>query len=167
MKAIAIFEKYKIIKYEKVPAASWPPLIKRLIQITIPGGWLELVDATHLITPPGSAGQQVQQWSEQIYRQNGIDPLLAQHLGSMLKASPHLENVHFVYIDAPVGDWGGRLGSLMAKNYASSYEHVKPLYQHYLRIDSRILDQTFDDMQREWEIFQCTSRIYVAYGRRS
>ena len=150
-----------------LPAAVWPTLMKQMALLTVPGGWLEFVDATHLVTSPGAAGQQVQLWGEQICSQLGIDLLLPQHLVSMLKATPLLTDVHFMYLDVPLGDWGGRVGALMAKNSLSTYEHIKPLYQEYLRVDAHILDQVLADMPREWELFHSTCRIYVAYGRRS
>ena len=98
--------------------------------------------------------------------QRGIDPLLPQQFGSLLRSSPLLEDVHFAYLDIPVGDWGGRIGSLLAKDYFVVYEGVKPLYQQYLQIEPALFESKLKEMRQEWETFQSKSRIYVAYGRR-
>lgn len=149
-----------------LPERSWSPLIEELIRVTASNGWLELMEVTHIIAPQGPAGKQMRQWIEQICIQRGIDPLLPQKLGPLLTASPLLTDVHFQYVDIPVGDWGGRIGSLLARDYYAVYEGVKPLYVKHLQIQPDQYERMLVAMRQEWERFQSTSRVYVAYGCR-
>lgn len=149
-----------------LPAQIWPKLVQDLIRVTASGGWLEVIDVTHLLVPYGPAGQQMMEWIEQMCTLRSIDPLLPQQLGALLKSSPLLEEVQSVHVDIPVGDWGGRSGSLLAKDYYTVYESVKPLYVKHLKIDPNEYDRLLSDMRQEWETHQSKSRVYFAYGRK-
>jgi ubiquinone/menaquinone biosynthesis C-methylase UbiE len=45
-----------------IPAQAWPGVVRELVRVTRPGGWIELVEASDVFQPAGPATRRLLQW---------------------------------------------------------------------------------------------------------
>lgn len=95
-----------------IPKDRWPHVIRELVRVTRPGGWMELAECgVPEAGGPGYTGL----WNTWIefLRMRGIDFTLGHALGQML-SDAGLANVDQRGLYFPMGDWGGRVGRASA-----------------------------------------------------
>src|SRR5579859_1167573 len=96
-----------------VPAAAWQQEINELVRVTRPGGWVELVETELSGQNLGPACRQIGAWMIAISRLRGADPSQVPNLAEHLRIAG-LQNIATKPFVIPVGNWGGRLGTMMA-----------------------------------------------------
>ncbi|WP_146747050.1 methyltransferase domain-containing protein [Thermogemmatispora tikiterensis] len=47
-----------------IPARSWPGVVRELVRVTRPGGWIEWLERSDGIQPAGPATRRLQQWHD-------------------------------------------------------------------------------------------------------
>ncbi|WP_376794137.1 class I SAM-dependent methyltransferase [Thermogemmatispora sp.] len=52
-----------------IPARSWPSVVRELVRVTRPGGWIELLELSDVIQPAGPATRRLLDWFTGISRQ--------------------------------------------------------------------------------------------------
>ncbi len=110
-----------------LPLAQWPSVVGELARVTRPGGWVELVESC--VLPPGRPNlvpsrARLDGWICQMLASRGIDSMAGEHLAEFL-AGAGLRQVQARQLDAPIGDYGGRLGRMVAADLLSAGEGVK------------------------------------------
>jgi|ERR1019366_8596813 ubiquinone/menaquinone biosynthesis C-methylase UbiE len=98
-----------------IPVDKWPWVIEELRRVTHPEGWLELVEMGNTFHQTGPATKQFLAWWVNICTSQGIDASKMSQLDSLLTQSGFL-HVQTKTITIPVGNWGGRIGNLLAQN---------------------------------------------------
>ncbi|GCE30217.1 hypothetical protein KDA_57010 [Dictyobacter alpinus] len=149
-----------------LPANEWPRVLKELMRVTKPGGWIELVELLHRVEPLGVAGKQMSSWIEQFCAQRGIQPAIGENLADLLAALPELKEQQVYHYDLPVGTWGGHGGQLLAKSHLSAYAGVKPIYVEKLQVNPANFDAVYVAMLDEWEKAHAYSRCYFAIAKK-
>src|SRR5579875_404435 len=101
-----------------IPLAAWPGAVQELARVTAPGGWIELVEfgtSTADFTPSGPATQRYLALAGQLAALRGLDAegVITRSLGRYLESAGLLD-VHYQIFEVPLGQWGGRIGSLLA-----------------------------------------------------
>src|SRR5579875_2433872 len=101
-----------------IPLAAWPGVVQELARVTSPGGWIELVElSTHIsnLIPSGPTNQQLASLTGQLIALRGLDSegIAIRSLDRYLEQAG-LVNVQRHSIEAPLGEWGGRIGALLA-----------------------------------------------------
>jgi ubiquinone/menaquinone biosynthesis C-methylase UbiE len=94
--------------YLSIPANRWDDLVRDLVRVTKPGGWVELMEA-ELPINGGPATQLTVDWVAQVCQMRGIDPMRGTSVGRMLQ-SAGVSNVRTHHVPLPVGRYGGHLG---------------------------------------------------------
>ncbi len=146
-------------------AENWPRAVRELIRVTRPGGWVELVELDNQMRNAGPAGQQLQELMAAVGKRLGFDGEVIRHLGEML----HQEGLQAVEVQPiliPVGEWGGRAGSMMKRDFLSVIETLKPLYCQHSAIAPDEFDRLVSVMAQEWETYQARCTFFVTYGKR-
>src|SRR5579875_3108648 len=103
-----------------IPLAAWPGVVQELARVTSPGGWVELVEGSMGLedySPAGPATQELISLAGQLAALRGIDSegTVMRSLARYLEEAG-LVNIHHQVLDVPLGEWGGRVGSLTALN---------------------------------------------------
>jgi len=73
--------------YSDLPAASWPGVVRDMVRVTRPGGWIECVDQTASIYNPGPAYRVLTDWVTELCRRRGLEPDLGPKLKGLLAAA--------------------------------------------------------------------------------
>ncbi|MBX5459329.1 MAG: methyltransferase domain-containing protein, partial [Thermogemmatispora sp.] len=111
-----------------IPLAAWPGVVQELARVTSPGGWIELVElSTHIsnLIPAGPANQQLASLTGQLAALRGLDSegVVMRSLDHYL-AQAGLVNIQRHPIQVPLGDWGGRIGSLLALDFREVWKAI-------------------------------------------
>ncbi|HLY31679.1 MAG TPA: methyltransferase domain-containing protein [Ktedonobacterales bacterium] len=149
-----------------IPHDQWPKVVQELIRVTRPGGWVESVETT-ILQHAGPAMSQIIQWSTTVLGWRGVNMLDGEKIGSLLH-SAGLAHVTTQPVMLPCGDYGGRVGKMLAADYISGAKGLGGV------VVSRGL-ATADEFERvlaaasaEFASPQarCVVPFYVAYGQR-
>ena len=143
-----------------IPASKWPGAVRELVRVTRPGGWLELVEIDTEIAHPGPATARMSELTAVLV--NG-EPI--RHLGEMLTREG-VQEVETLSIPLPLGEWGGRVGSMMKQDMLSAADAFKGKCCQQGLITPEDYDQLVRMMAEEWEQRQAACLFYVVYGRR-
>jgi SAM-dependent methyltransferase len=150
-----------------VPVSSWPSLTRDLVRVTRPGGWVELVEWTGGLESTGPATARLIDLVRRLLRAQGLDAdgVVAATLDDHLREAGLLD-VERRAVDVPVGEWGGRVGSLMATDLRSLFIRFAAIISATFGIAERECRDLVTTMQREWEHHHTTFRPVVAFGRK-
>lgn len=95
-----------------IPKDRWPDVIRELMRVTRPGGWVELAECG--VAEDGGPGYMGMwgSWIEFLLTR-GVDFTLGHSIGEML-GHGGLARVEQRQVYFPMGDWGGRVGRASA-----------------------------------------------------
>jgi SAM-dependent methyltransferase len=146
-----------------LPLNRWPFVIGELKRVTVPSGWIELVEMGTGFHRAGPATQQFLAWWVAISAQRGIDASKMALIGGWL-GQVGLSSIQTETKILPVGRWGGRLGSLFAQNVVELWRSMKP-YTQSIGIHAHTFDAVINDLQAEWNTNHTTFEVYYACGQ--
>jgi SAM-dependent methyltransferase len=150
-----------------VPVKDWARTVTELVRVTHPGGWLELVEGEFDIAPAGPATGRMLEVTWRLYQQAGLDSTgiifrsLAEH-----PRRAGLMDVESREIVLPLGEWGGRIGSLMASGIRALFLRLAPVFKERFGVSERESALLIAAMQQEWEEHHTVVRFAVALGRK-
>ena len=148
-----------------IPVARWNSVAQELVRVTRSGGWVELVESDLIMHHAGPAIKQLTEWSFTAAQARGVDPRASMNIGNYLYTAK-LTNIQTYRIDLPIGNWGGRLGTMTASDMISYNQAVKPKITSYFRIPEAEFDRLSLMMRKEWENNHCYFSIYLACGQK-
>ncbi|HEY1353579.1 MAG TPA: methyltransferase domain-containing protein [Ktedonobacteraceae bacterium] len=148
-----------------ITSANWPRVVHELVRVTRVGGWVEMVEIDNQIQNAGPATARLMSRLEQVSKDLGFDGEPVRHLGDML-TSQGLQAVEMQAIPIPVGEWGGRVGSLMKQDLLKVIEAVKSIYCQRGRIAPDEFDRMVRSMAAEWEQYHASCTFFAAFGKR-
>ncbi|WP_069802818.1 class I SAM-dependent methyltransferase [Thermogemmatispora onikobensis] len=153
-----------------IPQTAWPAAVQELARVTTPGGWIELLEvgtALQDYLPSGPATQEFYQLGSQLAALRGIDTdgTVMRSLARYLEEAG-LVNIHYQALDVPLGEWGGRIGSLMALDAREAWKAINaPIAARFGRSEQEIL-QLIEQAYQEWTQFRTQLHFAVAYGQK-
>ncbi|WP_376796303.1 class I SAM-dependent methyltransferase [Thermogemmatispora sp.] len=153
-----------------IPLPAWPGVVQDLARVTAPGGWIELVEgspSSSSFVPAGPATQQLCGLIGQLASLRGLDSegVVMRSLERYL-VEAGLINIQRCPIEIPVGEWGGRLGSLMALDVREGVKAVSaPVAARFGMSESEVLN-LLDRASQEWNELRTSYSLAVAYGQK-
>lgn len=151
-----------------IPLTAWAGVVAELARVTRPGGWVELVEADWAVERAGPASQRLVELACQLGRTRGLDVDATIFRGldrCLLEAG--LTNVERRAVELPLGDWGGRAGSLMATDYRAAATRLSGAYVERQGVSAEECVELIRAASREWEELRSTCVFAVAIGRKS
>src|SRR5262245_33019226 len=152
------------LMFSGVPVESWPALVRDLVRIVRPGGWVELVEGATEFLPVTPAMEQVTEMLLRLARAHGLDStsMVFRSLDSYL-TSAGATGVERHTIALPLGEWGGQVGSLMASD-------IRALFLHLCEAGAIGPLARCQDLMRaaqlEWEEHRTTTRCAWSRGQK-
>lgn len=147
-----------------LPRNRWPDVVRELLRVTRPGGWVELVEAGSA-RGGGPALDALNTWGISAAANRGIDISMSAQIGSLLQAAGAAEVVtQEVFI--PLGKRGGRVGLMMEANYFSALENIRPLILNLGLTDEETHTAMLAQARSEVAQSRCGVVYYVALGQR-
>jgi SAM-dependent methyltransferase len=151
-----------------VPLASWPEVVADLVRVTQAGGWVELVEIPWVIEGAGPATERLLALGREMAASRGLDPgrVVFDSLDGYLRQAG-LENVVRRQFSIPIGEWGGRVGSLMATDGRAALTRLCEARQARSRLSAEEAGELIREAVREWECGKMSAPCAVAFGRKS
>ncbi len=149
-----------------IPHDRWPLVAQELVRVTRPGGWVESVEAL-LPKDGGPQAEQLMDWIRAISRRRGVEIADATHVGEWLqKAGIARVQMHEVLI--PCGDYGGRLGKMMAADYFAGVKAVGGVIVSQGLASPEVFELTLRRAMEDIASprYRCVFPVYLAYGQR-
>jgi SAM-dependent methyltransferase len=145
-----------------IPLANWDRLVAELVRVTGPGGWIELVEAAWAVEPAGPATSRLVELTTRLGRSLGLDTgLVFSSLDERLRAAGAID-VERRTVDVPLGEWGGRTGSLMASDYRAAAMRLGETFQARFGVTVEESQELIRTAWREWD--ELESRCTFAFG---
>ncbi|MBA2679886.1 MAG: class I SAM-dependent methyltransferase [Ktedonobacteraceae bacterium] len=111
-----------------IPAQQWQHVIDELARVTVPGGWIETVEAD-LPHDTGPAFATVRTMLETILAARGVDLACSRRIDSYLRhATPSVHAISSYTRDIPLGAAGGGHGARMAWNVLLQLDVLAPFF---------------------------------------
>ncbi len=153
--------------FTAIPADHWPEAVRKLMRVTRPGGWVELVESG-LPRNGGPALDQLTRWIMQVSAHRGIDLHLGAEIGRFLQMAraQHIVTREMAF---PVGNYGGRIGQMMAVDAFAMFESLRALVVIQGVAPPQQYDQALADA-RNYTLLntsRCFLPFYLAYGQRA
>lgn len=148
-----------------LPASAWPMLLRELVRVTRPGGWIELVEVDLEMLPAGPATAQLYQWGLKACHQHGIDPTISRNLIKLL-AQAGAQSCKGRIVDIPVGKWGDRLGQMNLTDMNAVSRAMRPFITQLAGISHEEYDEATARSQQEYEQLHTKVNFYVVVGQR-
>jgi ubiquinone/menaquinone biosynthesis C-methylase UbiE len=143
---------------------QWPFIIGELARVTRPGGWVELVEANLILRQQGPETARFLQWITATSQAHGIDITVSTKIENFLH-NAGLTNIQSKRISIPLGNWGGRLGSLLAKDFTTAALSLKPLVLTTVQISSDLYTYTVEQVRQECDALNTSCDFYVTTGQ--
>src|SRR5579884_910633 len=150
-----------------IPVDAWPEVVRELVRVTRPGGWVELVESTAELRQVGPATQRLFALFLRLAAPLGLDAegVVFRSLDGYL-CQAGLEEITRREMELPVGEWGGRVGSFLATDFRAAGARICEV----LRARSGALAEEAEALLRrsleEWEHHRAVWPVAVVYGRK-
>ncbi|HLI87876.1 MAG TPA: class I SAM-dependent methyltransferase [Ktedonobacteraceae bacterium] len=147
-----------------IPWAMWPGVVQELARVTLPGGWVELVEMGATVSPPAPSTRQMIAWWEAVSQARGIEIAKVARIGDLLR-SAGLAHIRTETIRLPLGGWGGRIGSLLAQDFLAVIPSLRPVAQSQLGVAPERFNAVLGALEEEWERYEMSYEVYFACGQ--
>jgi SAM-dependent methyltransferase len=150
-----------------VPVNSWPSVCLDLVRIVRPGGWVELVECPPWFESAGPVTMRLCEMLRRLLVARGLDGdgSIVAALDDHLRRSG-LVDIDMRALDLPVGDWGERVGSLMATDARALFFRLGDAFEAAFGIGNHEYRELITAMQQEWEEYRTTYCFVFAVGRK-
>jgi SAM-dependent methyltransferase len=148
-----------------IPARSWPSVVRELVRVTRPGGWIELVEASDVFQPAGPATRRLLQWLAESSRARGFEAEILRRLGDLLQQAGCID-VTSLDIPVPLGRWAGTTGQLLRTDLWHAFEALTEPVCAHLQLPPAVFETVLHEAAEEWEQLQARFVFHAAYGRR-
>jgi ubiquinone/menaquinone biosynthesis C-methylase UbiE len=148
-----------------IPSTKWPGVVRELVRVTKPGGWIELLEVGDTIQNAGPATKRLLTWMTEISRGLGFEMEILRHLGDLLK-NAGCQDIESQDIPVPLGAWAGTTGQMMKTDVLSGFAALKDTYCPRSNTRPEIFDSMLHAAAEEWEQNRCSYVFHASYGRR-
>lgn len=150
--------------YGSLPAAKWPEVVRELIRVTRPGGWVELVESD-IMEGDGPAVTRFNTWLIEATARRGTDIRMGRTVDAMLREAG-LAHVGMRTIDVPIGAYGGRLGQMMEANTMAFLGGFQGLVVSQGLTTAEAYKDTMEHIRAEIQLRRYSLPYFLAYGQR-
>jgi SAM-dependent methyltransferase len=151
-----------------VPVTAWPALIQDLVRVTRPGGWIELVEPPLMgFDRPGPAIERLSQLALAAASRRGLDvnSTVYGSLDGWLRDAGTVD-VTRREVTLPVGEWGGRVGSLIATDFRVAFTAIGQVLEAAGALAHGEVADLLHRVQVEYAEHRVSTSFAVAYGRK-
>lgn len=93
--------------------SQWKEVIKEIVRVTKPGGWVEFLEYDYFVHNEGPISQRINASTISFFLSQGLIPNISKHLPEILQSTEQLMDIHCEIKSVPIGNWGGTLGSVV------------------------------------------------------
>lgn len=148
-----------------IPLNGWPALVRDLVRVTRPGGWVELVEPqVGILENAGPAINRMMELTLGSAASMGLDTTGAVYdsLDEYLRQSG-LTGVERKEVSLPIGEWGGVVGSFMGTDFRVTFTRV---LEARTTVNKEELRTILHEVQTEYETRHVRYHVAVASGQK-
>ncbi len=150
-----------------LPLTTWPGVVRDLVRVTRPRGWVELVEGGYDIEPLGPATKRLFDLAARLAASYGLDTTgSVSHVLDDYLRHAGAEDVDKRSVPLPIGEWGGRVGSLMASDFRSTFNGLCSTFESRFGLPAAICQELLRAMQEECEGYRTRYTFTFAVGRK-
>jgi ubiquinone/menaquinone biosynthesis C-methylase UbiE len=97
--------------------SQWKEVIKEIVRVTKPGGWIEFLEYDYIVHNKGPIVQRINGSTISFFLSQGLIPNISAHLPEFMQSNDQLMDVRCEVKSVPLGNWGGSLGSVVCNIY--------------------------------------------------
>ena len=145
----------------------WPSVVADLVRVTKPGGWVELVEPPLAFERAGRATQRLFALWKDLVAALELDAAseVSEALDRYLREAG-LEGVVRREAQVPVGEWGGRAGSLMMTDFRATFTRVCEMLEAQSRLSAEQAEELIRTAQQGAEENHTFWNIAMAFGQK-
>lgn len=150
-----------------IPVRAWPAVVAELVRVTRPGGWVELIEGKMWLERTGPATDRLSELGRSIAAGLHLD--IADEVFSSLDGylrRAGLTRVARREVSLPLGEWGGRVGSLNASSMRAAFASLCDVLQARSLLSAEESLVLLQQSQEEYEEYRTLGTVAVAFGRR-
>jgi SAM-dependent methyltransferase len=162
------FVHQRLLAASGVPLKLWAIVVRDLVRVTRRGGWVELVEAPPELGSSGPATAHLFELVRRLGRSLGLDTtgIIVGSLDTYLRDAG-LEMVQRRAVDLPIGEWGGRVGSLLESGVRAGLTRLcDDVFQAKFGITAEECRNLLRATHEEWGEYRTMSNFTYAYGRK-
>src|SRR5579884_2975353 len=150
-----------------IPVEAWPGAVRELVRVTRPGGWVELVENPTRLLGAGPATERLFDLLLELAALLSLDTegVVFRSLDGYL-CQAGLEEITRLEMELPVGEWGGRVGSLLVTDFRTGCTRLCEVLgarsPGAAAEAEELLRRAMEELERHRAVFP----IAVAYGRK-
>lgn len=148
-----------------IPALHWPVVVRELVRVTRPGGWIEMLEVGDTIQNAGPATIRFLKWMTDISKGLGFEIDILHHLGDLLKQAG-CEMVESQDISVPLGEWAGSTGQMLKTDILHGFYAVRDNYCPRSNTPPEVFEGMLQAAVEEWEQNHASYVFHASYGRR-
>jgi SAM-dependent methyltransferase len=150
-----------------VPLKSWPTVVRDLVRVTRPGGWVELTEGPCSAERMGPATERMYSLTRELAASRGLDGrgVVVDSLDRYLRQAG-LESVERREDALPIGPWGGEIGSLMLTDFRAWFTRVGEALQARAMLTAEEARDLIKAAQEEAEVGRMAWPAAIAMGRK-
>lgn len=146
-----------------IPPAQWYAVVRELVRVTRPGGWIELIEGGTMLLNQGPATRQWVSWWETLAARSGLDLSRSNHLGELLQQVDL--SCRSSIVDLPLGAWGKQAGLLLQRHMLMVYDDVAMQAQHS-GIAPDQLQAVRAQLPEEWQTMHSQARFFIVLAEK-
>jgi SAM-dependent methyltransferase len=150
-----------------VPLGAWLAVVVELVRVTRTGGWVELTEIPWVVEGAGPATDQLLALGREMAASRGLDAgrEVFDSLDGYLREAG-LENVVREEFPIPIGEWGGRVGSLMASDGRAAFMRLCEAEQGRMRLSAEDARELIGRALGEWDGGRTSTHCAIACGQK-
>jgi SAM-dependent methyltransferase len=150
-----------------IPVPVWPAVVAELVRVTRPGGWIELVEPPIGVRRAGPAIERLLALTLASAAARGLDTtgVVSGSLDRWLREAGATD-VGRREFPIPIGEWGGRVGLLMAADFRHAFTRLFEVLQAQDVLTAEESGDLLERAQTEYNERRAASDITFAYGRK-
>ncbi|HET8843177.1 MAG TPA: class I SAM-dependent methyltransferase, partial [Ktedonobacteraceae bacterium] len=141
-----------------IPSVQWYAVLRELVRVTRPGGWLELLEGHTTVGNAGVATEIWFSWRDAAGKLSGLDFSQMSNLDLLVRQMGLSYTSHT--IDLPLGAWAGELGLLVQECMLAVYDDSVARYRR-LGVSEHELVTLRAQLPVEWQERCCQVSIFL------
>lgn len=138
----------------------WPDVVRELVRVTRPQGWIELLEVGTSVHNAGPATEHLLSWLKDTARALDIELTTVTHLADLLKRAG-CQSVEAQNIPVPLGSWSGRSGEMLKLDALRVFRALRPR----TTIPPAEFEVMLTAAAAEWEQNHASYVFHAAYAR--
>lgn len=150
-----------------IPVVHWKDVIRDLVRVTRPGGFIELVEVGDQMEPTGPATRRLRELWNGLAASFGLDSdgTVMRSLDGWLREAGAVDVVRNE-VPLPVGDWGDRIGSLMASDMRALFTRLCKTLEARLGLAAEECEGLLRTSMQECEDIRSSAIFTFVHGRK-